>query len=174
MKMVMMKIVIMMIIMTQVLPSRCTCCLGNLLLREAARPTDQIGRTSVRHLLAGLMFGQKYKWKSCKKVSHSGFWLIWTTFFSSGPCLFASLISLVKRFKSRSIDSELWSYVRWWTFSLVEPPFKEVGNFWPLGSSGIWRLSCSTGPGGQASFWLWSGDITDFQHSFSWSGISLG
>ena len=27
--------------------------------------------------------------------------------FSPGPCLFASLISLVKRFKSRSIDSEL-------------------------------------------------------------------
>ena len=36
-------ILIMMIIMTQVLPSRCTRCLGNRLLREAARPTDQIG-----------------------------------------------------------------------------------------------------------------------------------
>ena len=47
-----MMIVIMMIIMTQVLPSRCTCCLGSRLPREAARPTDQIGRTSVRHLLA--------------------------------------------------------------------------------------------------------------------------
>ena len=45
-------ILIMMIIMTQVLPSRCTCCLGSRLPREAARPTDQIGRTSVRHLLA--------------------------------------------------------------------------------------------------------------------------
>ena len=46
---VVMMIVIMMIIMTQVLPSRCTCCLGSRLPREAARPTDQIGRTSVRH-----------------------------------------------------------------------------------------------------------------------------
>ena len=64
-----MMIVIMMIIMTQVLPSRCTCCLGSRLPREAARPTDQIGRTSVRHLLAtavkpgiyGLAFTMK-KW----------------------------------------------------------------------------------------------------------------
>ena len=72
MKMVAMMIVIMMIIMTQVLPSRCTCCLGSRLPREAARPTDPIGRTSVRHVLAGLELGPKYQWKSCKQVSHSG------------------------------------------------------------------------------------------------------
>ena len=56
----------------------------------------------------------KMKMKTKQEVPHSGF-------ISSGPCLFASLISLVKRFKSRLFDRELHDLVSgdepspWWS-----------------------------------------------------------